>query len=157
MTNRALQVFKIRQLIIFIVRSLYYSQKDRWALLVWSISSSRTYPGERIKSLVNRKWFVNINPIRIMELDYRDHKFMIVSSLIGREEEMKRTMTWWGQVVDDIRYVDTGRRRDEYQKSEKKEDDRVTIIWLRMRKTRITVDRFFESWDTTSSYRMIFL
>ena len=64
----------------------------------------------------------------------RDYKFMIVSSLFDREEEMKRTMTWWGQVVDDIRY------RDEYQESGKKEDVRVTMIRLRKRKTRIAVD-----------------
>ena len=121
MTNRALQVSSIRELIIIIVRTLlersYYSRKDRWALLVWSISSSRMYVEERIESLVNRKWSVDIKSIQIMILDYRDHKFMIVSSLFDREEEMKRTMTWWGQVVDDIRY-----RKEERWISRKREE-----------------------------------
>ena len=159
MTNRARQVSSIRELIIFMLlpdlgRPIY-SRKYRWALFVWSISSSRMYVEERIESLVSRKWFVVVKSIQIMILDYRDHKFMIGTSLFDREAEMKRTMTWWGQVVDNIRYREEERWIS--RKREKKEDVRVTMIRLRKRKTRIAADKLFESQIPISSYRIFFI
>ena len=159
MTNRALQVFKNRETDhiyapIWSWTSYLFLTKidEHFSCDLFHLPACMSKKELRVSLMENDLWISS---------PYRSWYWIIEirsSWLSARYSTGRRR--WKERWLDEDKSsttFDTGRRRDEYQESEKKEDVRVTMIRLRKRKTRIAVDKLFESQISISSYRMLFL